>query len=408
MKHVKLINDQSSVMIDDSYFNYRLLDMRTAHTERHPCGGVHLESPNPGKYRCTFPYSDYLTGQNYDADAPQIPTPKLPEYMHSDPLHMTPVYYMGSPYSRVLSPFNYAALGIVRPGFFLEFEKNSKIKNNDIACYTVAIGSAMPNIVYSFTHYATSRFWGEDPDSKFNPFVRSVNMWQRRDSINGELTAYHKFYGENVGFTELKGVYRYGRRVLPQKEKWGIVDTENFKLQTFEQEAKNATTLFIYGVDREKTQNDRGEFVVKNEQGQVIFNNRYDYMRVLQYIPTINALEQRGEDTLYNAPKRFTFPGRKIAVVSSQEYHWATLLPQWGKEYSQTIRLLSTGFWFPDPSTVEFTTCISDCYSLDSNDSYMNLESIENGLELAELHNVMILDVTGCTPGWCYEAGLYK
>ena len=132
-----------------------------------------------------------------------------------------------------------------------------------------------------------------------------------------------------------------------------------------------------------------------NERGEVVFNNRYDYMRILDYFPSVNALSFDGAG-IYNSPKRHSYPGRKIAVVAlSQNACYAAGVG--GDE-----RLYNTGFWFPNPSTVEFTTCVTPFVRAQETEQYPGLS--QDFASLASLLGVMILDVTGCTPGWKYEA----
>ena len=135
---------------------------------------------------------------------------------------------------------------------------------------------------------------------------------------------------------------------------------------------------------------------MRNERGEVIFNNRYDYMRMLAYFHNVNALSLDGAG-VHNVPKRFSFPGRRIAV-SALSQNACFAYAEGGKQY-----LYNTGFWFPDTSTVEFTTCVSQFMPGGENERYPDILSQEM-VNLAALLNVMILDVTGCTPGWMQEA----
>lgn len=228
----------------------------------------------------------------------------------------------------------------------------------------------MPNIVYTFV---TVSSWGKKKTL--------INFWQRRSSLSQSLFYGKTFQGNNVGYTEFEN----------RKPK----DNGNFKAETFQEEAETAPILYAYGLRDSKIALQKGEMIVRNEHGEVIFNNRYDYMRMLAYFHSVNALSLDGAG-LRNSPKRFSFPGRRIAVCSlSQNACFA--YAEGGKQY-----LYNTGFWFPDTSTVEFTTCVSQFNPGGTVEIYPDLS--QEMVNLAALLNVMILDVTGCTPGWMQEA----
>lgn len=228
----------------------------------------------------------------------------------------------------------------------------------------------MPNIVYTFASV-----------SNRERKAHLINFWQRKNSLSQSLFYGKTFQGNNVGYTEFENG-------VPK-------NNGNFKAETFQEEAETAPILYAYGLKDSKIAFQKGEMIVRNERGEVVFNNRYDYMRMLVYFHNINALSLDGAG-LHNTPKRFSFPGRRIAV-SSLSQNACFAYAEGGKQY-----LYNTGFWFPDPSTVEFTTCVSQLAPEGAFERYPDLS--QEMVNLAALLNVMILDVTGCTPGWMQEA----
>ena len=393
MKYAELKSTSGSHMIDDTYENFRLSWVQTARRSPVSVSGVHIEINDKGERVCTMPYLDHANGKTSIWPSGQ-PWPTMHAYAMSEcrPHNFwdfKPRYYIGSPFAGLRVSEGFGGM-VVRPmiGFFEGPRYIRKSKNGILVPHIVALASSMPNIVYTLMQCSN----GINPriDTNF-PINYRVNLWQRASSVELPIYTRGTFSGNDVGYTEIERVSPYqaevfGTSILKTK------DNEKFNHWTFEQEAKLSTMLFAYGLEDSKIEDVRGEMIIKNEQGETIFNNRYDYMRILKYFPSINTLVLDGE-SLRNSPKRFSFPGRKIAVVALHPY-CCVANGKGGHGY-----VFNTGFWFPDPSTVEFTSCAS---LLEGNpDGYNSVHP--NFVKMAELINVMILDVTGCTPGWSFE-----
>lgn len=393
MKYAEIRNHEGSQMIDDTYENFRLSWTQSASMPIPGVTGVHIDVNEKGERICTYPYLDHANRYSFLWKGGNTLPPRWfcaeSECLPRAFTPFRPGYYIGSPFQDLQVSEGYGNL-VVRPTIALlqgpEVMWRSKVSGIQVP-HIMALASAMPNIVYTFTQYAKQGFhvrW---------PIQYRINLWQRAASV--ELPIYERgtFSGNNVGYTELELVAPY---IAPQtsiKCYFKTKDNEKFRYWTFEQEAKLSTMIFAYGLEDSKIEDDRGEMVIKNERGETIFNNRYDYMRILKYFSSINALRLEG-DNLRNAPKRFSFPGRRIAVVALHPYCCIA-----NKRKGREGFIFNTGFWFPDPSTVEFTSCAS----MVGNNFEGYYSAHPNFVKMAELINVMILDVTGCTPGWRYE-----
>ena len=395
MKYAELKNTAGSHLIDDTYENLRLIWTQSTLDRPNPISGIHVEVNDQGERICTLPYLDYANNRTFlwekDASVPLIRGGYHPEVHPPEPFRMlAPRYYIGSPFEGFQSPVGYGTF-LARPtiallGRFRRFTRSNA--SGQIIPPIFALASAMPNTIYTFTQYARKK----DFYLMEYPCKQYINLWQRAASVTLPIYDRGTFSGTDVGYTELE-------RVAPYPSSMGFncyfkaKDNEKFQHWTFKQEAQFSTMVYIYGLDESEVKRDRGELIVKNDRGETIFNNRYDYMRILKYLPSINALALNG-DNLYNAPKRFSFPGRKIAVAALHPYCCIANRRKGERGY-----IFNTGFWFPDPSTVEFTSCASLIGT--------NFEGFytahQNFVNMAELVNVMILDVTGCTPGWRLE-----
>lgn len=412
MKYVEFVNAHGSQMIDDTYANYRLLctlalNRMRHHNMRPSVSGAHVAIDGSGQKVYTYPYLDYLNGKVYTspdgylADVPSATSLLLDSTLQEPIIHK----YIGSPYlwraKYAPSPGDYVAQAYARilirrliiPMGGDRFDETMR------PCW-VAIGSSMPNVVYSFNQFAASK----DTIGREIPYVRILSMWQLADSISISLcNGASTFNGSNVGYTE------FDRTTTQKDASWeyriGLKprDNANFTAMSFTDTVELAPTLFVYGlaphtiVSGHPTQvtwtesiAEKGELVIRRADGRVVFNNRYDYMRVLQYLPDVNALVMDGKN-LRNAPLRLTFPGRKIAVVSVAPYAYPVLTGS-----GKPPVAFSTGFYLPDPSTVEFTTCITSPAGYNYSMGTVN----EYGVKMAALKNVMILNVTGCDPWW--------
>ena len=406
MKYAELKNEAGSYLIDDTYTNWRLISMQSTGTSLRTANvsGIHIEMNANNERVCTYPYLDYANGHSYIWPSTSTAPPAGYAARSDEDINETaagvvfwtfnPHYYIGTPF---IFPTQGTGLGhgtmCVRPTIWLENgpRRLSIAQNSGLSVpHMFAIASAMPNIVYTFTQYRIDT----DPRYKFRYFV---NLWQRAASVNLPVYQNARFSGQNVGYSELEQVAPYPAWERTNlKSVFKVKDNEKFQHWTFEQEARFSTMVFTYGIDDDKNIADKGEMIVKNERGEIIFNNRYDSMRILKYLPSINTLTINGND-LGNSPKRFSFPGRKIAVVALQPYCCVTSSPP-GADRGY---IFNTGFWFPDPSTVEFTTCATLNGTLFNEDAYRTPQP--SIIKMAELLNIMILDVTGCTPFWRYE-----
>ena len=400
MKYAEVKNEADAYMINDTYINYRLTWVQNANALYGDPSGIHIDVSETGERVCTLPYLDYANHKSFlwpeSESQPIVPVDILggnePPYPF---FRFYPHYYVGSPFIFPIVGEHYGG-ACVRPTIWLEYGPRHllKEKNTGIVAHPMyAIASAMPNIVYTFTQYTA-----QGVSSTQWPIRYFVNLWQRSASVTLPVYKDSVFSGWDVGYTDMEQVEPYPAWPgTGLKSTFKVVDNEKFKYWTFEQEARLSTMVFAYGLENSSEISDRGEMIVKNATGKTIFNNRYDYMRILRYIPSINALAIDGKN-LYNAPKRFSFPGRKIAVVALHPYCCMTGSPP-GADRGVVF---NTGFWFPDPSTVEFTTCATLCGSIFTDEAYQT--PAPSIIKMAELLNVMILDVTGCTPGWRYEA----
>ena len=377
LRYAEIKNDADSYMIDDTYHNYRLNWMPSVKEQR--ClTGLHVEHNSHGERVCTFPYYDYANGKTYVWRQGEFyPNPWCSKQTPNKVSWKSPTTYFGRPRDLWTTGtfYGFAGSGIQS---MLAFEapylhaRFSISKEKEVP-YLFALGAAMPNNIYTFS---TIFNWSAQKTN-----VHLINFWQRKTSLAQSLVYGMSFRGDNVGYTEFENY-------IPK-------NNENFQVITFTEEAETAPILYAYGLKNSKIALQKGEMIVQNERGEVIFNNRYDYMRVLKYFHSINALSFDGAG-IYNSPKRFSFPGRRIAVAAlSQNACYACGADR--KEY-----LYNTGFWFPDPSTVEFTTCVSLLDRAADVTRYPDLS--QSMVNLASLLNVMILDVTGCTPGWKEEA----
>lgn len=394
MKYAELKNVIGSHIIDDTYENFRLSWVQSARRYPVSVSGLHIEINDKGERVCTMPYLDHANkkmsiwpkGQQW----PSMYASALDECRPRHFRNFIPRYYIGSPFAGLRVSEGFGGM-VVRPTivFFEGPQYIPRSKASGILLpHIVAIASAMPNIVYSLTQCANTANPAVGSDFPIN---YRVNLWQRAASVALPIYNNGTFSGNDVGYTEIEHVPPYQGEVFGASE-FRVKDNEKFKHWTFEQEAKLSTMLFAYGLEDSKIEDDRGEMIVKNERGESIFNNRYDYMRILKYLPSVNTLALEG-NSLRNAPKRFSFPGRRIAVVASHPY-CCVANGKGGYGY-----VFNTGFWFPDPSTVEFTSCASFLRFNPSGYDYVHPSFVK----MAELINVMILDVTGCTPGWRYE-----
>lgn len=371
-------------MIDDTYHNYRLNWMPSVKSQR--ClTGLHVERNPQGERVCTFPYYDYANGKTYAwRQGDPYPNPWCPKNTPNKSSSDFPETIFDRPRDRWTTGIfhGFAGQGIQSMLALTSADlmvKFSISKDKEIP-YLFALGSAMPNIVYNFA--TINQGFGQTLD------VNLINCWQRRNSLSQSLRNGMSFQGNNVGYTEFEGNLYSVQGLKPK-------DNGNFKAMTYTEEAETAPILYAYGLENSKITLPKGEMILRNERGEVIFNNRYDYMRMLAYFHSINALSFDGSG-IYNSPKRFSFPGRRIAVAAlSQNACYAS--SSGIAEY-----LYNTGFWFPDPSTVEFTTCVSLFVRAGDVTAYPDLS--QSMVNLASLLNVMILDVTGCTPGWKSEA----
>lgn len=399
MNYAEIRNDAGSLMVDDTYENFRLTWVQSAaalEIGQQLATGVHVEIDKQGNRICTYPYLDIADGVSWiwSNRYGRLPRTFRFEDFGSTPGTIIPfgiAYYIGSPFLGWAMSDGYGH-AVVRPTLKLAGGAISIMRSKRsgmMVSHIIAVASAMPNIIYTFTQFATEKNFRL---ARF-PFQYRINLWQRAASVELPIYEHGNFAGSNVGYTELELVREYMAPGTDIKSHFKTKDNEKFKHWSFEQEARFATMLFFYGLEDSSIKNDYGEMIIKNERGETIFNNRYDYMRILKYIPSINALRLDGGN-LRNAPQRFTFPGKKIAVVALQPYSCIANTRKGRPSY-----IFNTGFWFPDPSTVEFTSCAS---MIESNfDGYYSAD--QSCVNMAELINVMILDVTGCTPGWRTE-----
>ena len=376
MRYAEIRNNDGSSIIDDTYHNYRLNWMPDAKYQR--ClTGLHVERVE-GERVCTFPYYDYANSKTYSwVQGKLYPNPWCKKETPNKTRWESPVMYFTRPRDiwteGIFKGFTgsgvQSVLAFENPHLFPRFAIS---KDKDVP-YLFALGAAMPNIIYTFSSIS-------------HKVAHLINLWQRKNSLSQTLSRGMSFHGDNVGYTEFDGdIYR---GLKPK-------DNENFQAETFQEEAETAPILYAYGLKDSKIALQKGEMIVRNDRGEVIFNNRYDYMRILAYFHNINALSFDGTK-LHNIPRRFSFPGRRIAVVALSQNACYAMAAN-GEEY-----LYQTGFWFPDTSTVEFTTCVTLFDRAADITPYPDLS--QNMVNLAALLNVMILDVTGCTPGWLQEA----
>ena len=375
MRYAEIRNSAGSYIIDDTYHNYRLNWMPDVKSQR--ClTGLGIERNDKGVRVCTFPYYDYVNGKTYLwHQGERFPNPWCrKDAPNKDGLNSPKTYLCGSAIDILGSSSFHGFAGRGRHSILMleapYLHARFAIAKGVEVPYIFALGAAMPNIVYTFAGV-----------SRRKAFL--INFWQRRNSLSQSLVYGNTFQGNNIGYTEFENA-------VPK-------NNGNFQMESFQEEAETAPILFAYGLKDSKIALQKGEMVVRNERGEVVFNNRYDYMRILNYFHNINALSLDGAG-LHNAPKRFSFPGRRIAV-SALSQNACFAYAEGGKAY-----LYNTGFWFPDPSTVEFTTCVSLFGGEPPAGGVRYPDLSQEMVNLASLLNVMILDVTGCTPGWIQEA----
>jgi len=374
---VAIRNSAGSYIIDDTYHNYRLNWMPDVKSQR--ClTGLGIERNVKGARVCTFPYYDYVNGKTYLwRQGERFPNPWCrKDAPNKDGLNSPKTYLCGSAIDILGSSSFHGFAGRGRHSILMleapYLHARFAIAKGVEVPYIFALGAAMPNIVYTFAGV-----------SSWRRKAILINFWQRRNSLSQSLVYGNTFQGNNIGYTEFENA-------VPK-------NNGNFQMESFQEEAETAPILFAYGLKDSKIALQKGEMVVRNERGEVVFNNRYDYMRILNYFHNINALSLDGAG-LHNAPKRFSFPGRRIAV-SALSQNACFAYAEGGKAY-----LYNTGFWFPDPSTVEFTTCVSLFGGEPPAGGVRYPDLSQEMVNLASLLNVMILDVTGCTPGWIQEA----
>ena len=377
MQYVAIRNSAGSYIIDDTYHNYRLNWMPDVKSQR--ClTGLGIERNVKGARVCTFPYYDYVNGKTYLwRQGERFPNPWCrKDAPNKDGLDSPKTYLCGSAIDILGSSSFHGFAGRGRHSILMleapYLHARFAIAKGVEVPYIFALGAAMPNIVYTFAGV-----------SSWRRKAILINFWQRRNSLSQSLVYGNTFQGNNIGYTEFENA-------VPK-------NNGNFQMESFQEEAETAPILFAYGLKDSKIALQKGEMVVRNERGEVVFNNRYDYMRILNYFHNINALSLDGAG-LHNAPKRFSFPGRRIAV-SALSQNACFAYAEGGKAY-----LYNTGFWFPDPSTVEFTTCVSLFGGEPPAGGVRYPDLSQEMVNLASLLNVMILDVTGCTPGWIQEA----
>ena len=377
MRYVAIRNSAGSYIIDDTYHNYRLNWMPDVKSQR--ClTGLGIERNVKGARVCTFPYYDYVNGKTYLwRQGERFPNPWCrKDAPNKDGLNSPKTYLCGSAIDILGSSSFHGFAGRGRHSILMleapYLHARFAIAKGVEVPYIFALGAAMPNIVYTFAGV-----------SSWRRKAILINFWQRRNSLSQSLVYGNTFQGNNIGYTEFENA-------VPK-------NNGNFQMESFQEEAETAPILFAYGLKDSKIALQKGEMVVRNERGEVVFNNRYDYMRILNYFHNINALSLDGAG-LHNAPKRFSFPGRRIAV-SALSQNACFAYAEGGKAY-----LYNTGFWFPDPSTVEFTTCVSLFGGEPPAGGVRYPDLSQEMVNLASLLNVMILDVTGCTPGWIQEA----
>ena len=393
MRYAEIRNANGSHVIDDQYQNYRLDWVPNVKVQR--ClTGMHVEKNEAGERVCTFPYYDYANGKSYAwPQGGNYPNPwcaKATPNKRRDVFSDSPEVYFDRPRDMWTTGafYGYAGLGIQSMLVWENPELRARfsISPTDTVPYIFALGAAMPNIVYVF---ATLFDYLNQKTT-----AHLVSCWQRKASLSQSLVDGKSFRGDNVGYTEFDHIGYYPDDVSGASQ-YKPREGENFTAESYLEEMETAPILYAYGLADSHIGLDKGEFVIKNERGEVVFNNRYDYMRILDYFPSVNALSFDGSG-IYNSPKRYHYPGRKIAVVAlSQNACYAAGVgrDEW---------LYNTGFWFPDPSTVEFTTCVTPFVRGGDPDQYPGLS--QEFASLASLLGVMILDVTGCTPGWKQEA----
>lgn len=377
MRYAEIRNSAGSYIIDDTYHNYRLNWMPDVKSQR--ClTGLGIERNDKGVRVCTFPYYDYVNGKTYLwRQGERFPNPWCrKDAPNKDGLNSPKTYLCGSAIDILGSSSFHGFAGKGRHSMLMleasYLHARFAIAKDVEVPYIFALGAAMPNIVYTFAGV-----------SSWRRKAILINFWQRRNSLSQSLVYGNTFQGNNIGYTEFENA-------VPK-------NNGNFQMESFQEEAETAPILFAYGLKDSKIALQKGEMVVRNERGEVVFNNRYDYMRILNYFHNINALSLDGAG-LHNAPKRFSFPGRRIAV-SALSQNACFAYAEGGKQY-----LYNTGFWFPDPSTVEFTTCVSLFGGEPPAGGVRYPDLSQEMVNLASLLNVMILDVTGCTPGWIQEA----
>lgn len=407
MEYAKFINTHGSQMIDDTYYNLRLLCTFTPGLPKLRISGAHVALNEGGERVYTYPYLDYLDGKSYtspDAYKADLPADRL------DTGYVKPILtgqgcrkFVGSPYAwrPSASPNGgdriaqaYVRIMLSR---LLTMPDGTKF-DETLTPAMLAVGSASPNIVYSLNQYATDKSQGFDV-----AYARILSVWQRTSSLMLPINlGAGVFSGTDVGYNEMvstttqsSGAWQYLVGYRPRSN-------SNFTTGSFENEVEISPTLFVYTPPPYKQQgsaynlvwsesiDEYGELIIRRADGSVIFNNRYDYMRVLQYLPTVNALTA-DNNNLHNTPLRLTFPGRKIAVVATSPYYCAAA----GGKGSMPMTL-TTGFWFPDVSTVEFTVCVTT----PAEPLYVPTTVSAYGVAMAALKNVMVLDVTGCDPWW--------
>ena len=394
MRYAEIRNANGAHVIDDQYQNYRLSTIPLVKMQR--ClTGLHIEKNESGDRICTFPYYDYANGKAYAW--PQDGKYPNPWCSPSTPNKVRGKVNVGAVRTHFDRPrdlwttgrfYGYAGHGVQSmlvlnsPRWHPRFS----ISPTDTVPYIFALGAAMPNIVYTFA--TLFDYLSQTTTAHF------VSCWQRKVSLSQSLVDGKSFRGDNVGYTEFDQGQYYPDNISGASG-YRPRAGENFTAESYLEEMETAPILYAYGLEDSHIGLDKGEFVIKNERGEVVFNNRYDYMRILDYFPSVNALSF-DRSGIYNSPKRYHYPGRKIAVVAlSQNACYAAGVgrDEW---------LYNTGFWFPDPSTVEFTTCVTPFVRGGNPDQYPGLS--QEFASLASLLGVMILDVTGCTPGWKQEA----